>query len=280
MILVTGATGNVGREVIKLLLEGGEKVAAVTRSPATAALPEGVHVVSGDSSRPASLAPALDAVGAVLISPRAVGDAAAELVALAAERGAERVVLLSAATVEFGGGERRFADGFAAAEDAVIASGLPWTCLRCSDFAANSLAWAPQIRAAGVVRGAYGDAATSPVDERDVAAVAARALVDPDHAGHRYVLTGPESLTQRDKVRLLGEALGKELAWEELPPQRVREAMIAQGHPEDVPDRLLGYLADRTETPGPSSDTVATVLGRPARTFATWAADHAEVFRG
>jgi uncharacterized protein YbjT (DUF2867 family) len=284
MILVTGATGNVGREVVNLLLDGGEKVVAVTRNPATAALPDGAHVVGGDPSRPQTLTSELRGVKAVFISPRALGDATAGaatavLLAQAAEQGAERVVLLSAVTLEYNGGYQRFADAFKVVEDAVKASGLQWTILRCADFASNTLVWAPQIRSTGVIRQAYGDAATSTIHERDVAAVSARALVDAAHAGHSYVLTGPQSLTQRAKVRLIGEAIGREVSWEEISPQQVRQAMLAQGVPEDVPDRLLGYLSDRVQQPGPSSDTVEQILGRPALAFAEWAAEHAAAFR-
>ena len=279
MILVTGATGNVGREAVNLLLADGENVAAATRNPATAALPVGAHVVGGDPSRPKTLTAALGGVEAILLSPRAVGDATAELLSLAAEQGVERVVLLSAATVEYAAGYRRFAEQFKAAEDAVKASGLQWTFLRSTDYASNTLAWAPQIRSAGVVRGAYGDAATSTIHERDVAAVAVRALVNPAHAGHSYLLTGPQSLTQHDKVRLIGEAIGKQLSFEELPPEQVRQAMLAQGLPDDVPDRLLGSLADYAKQPGPSSAAVKQVLGRPALTFAEWAAEHVADFR-
>jgi uncharacterized protein YbjT (DUF2867 family) len=284
MILVTGATGNIGREVVKLLLEGGEKVVAVTRHPDTAALPDGARVVGGDPSRPQTLTSALQNIQTVFISPRALGDATAgaataELLKLAAAQGAERVVALSAVTVEYGGGEKRFADAFRAVEDAVKASGLQWTILRCAEFDSNALAWAPQIRATGVVRGAYGDAATSPIHNRDVAAVSAPALVDAAHAGHIYVLTGPQSLTQRDRVRLIGEAIGKAVPWVEMAPDQVRAAMLAQGLPADVPDRLLGYLASLDKQPGPSSTTVEQVLGRPALTFAQWAVEHAAFFR-
>jgi uncharacterized protein YbjT (DUF2867 family) len=284
MILVTGASGNVGREVVNLLLEYGHEVAAVTRNPAATALPGGAHVVGGDPSHPQTLTSALRGVEALLISPRALGDdtagaATAELLALAAEQGVERAVALSALTVQYPAGYRRFADAFKAVEEAVKASGLQWTFLRSTDYASNALAWASQIRSSSVVLGAYGDAATSTIHERDVAAVAAQALVNPAHAGHSYVLTGPQSLTQRDKVRLIGEAIDKELSFEELPPEQLRQAMLAQGLPQDVPDRLLGSLADYAKQPGPSSDTVVQVLGRPALTFAEWAAEHAGVFR-
>ncbi|MFB6520213.1 NAD(P)H-binding protein [Streptomyces sp. NPDC056401] len=277
MFLVIGATGSVGREAVSLLSEAGEEVAAVTRDPA-ATLPGGAHVVIGDPSRPDSIAALPDGIEAVLLSPRAVGGAAAELLSLAARLGARRVVVLSSSTVEHPAGYRRFADHFRSVEQAVRDSGLRWTFLRCADFAANALAWAPQIRATGVVRGAYGDAATSPIHHRDIAEVAVRALLDSGHTGHAYLLTGPQSLDQRDKARLIGEAMGRDVSFQELSPEQVRRAMLAQGLPEDVPDRLLGSLADYANAPGPTTDTVERLLGRPGLTFAEWAADNAAVF--
>jgi len=279
MILVTGATGTIGREVVRLLAATDRPVAAVTRDPAAAALPEGVHVVHGDASRPHTLASALDGVEAILLAPRAVGQATAELLASAAEHGAKRVVMLSAVSVEYGGGYRRFAEAFRLAEDLVKSSGLEWTLLRCADFAANSLAWAPQIRAQGLVRGAYGQAATAPVHERDVAEIAVRALLDATHVGHAYALTGPQPLTQHEKVTMIGEAVGEQFAFVESPPEQVRRAMLAQGLPPDVPDRLLGYLATCSEQPGPVTGDVQQLLGHPALGYRQWAADHAAAFR-
>ncbi|GHO92032.1 nucleotide-diphosphate-sugar epimerase [Reticulibacter mediterranei] len=284
MILVTGATGNVGREVVNLLLASGEKVVAVTRHPATAVLPEGTHVVGGDPTRPHTLVEVLRGIETIFISPRALGDATAgaataELLKLAAEQGVQRVVALSAVTVEYGGGYQRFADAFRAVEDAVRASGLQWTILRCADFASNALAWAPQIRHASVVRGVYGDGATATIHERDIAAVSARVLVNAEYAGRSYALTGPQSLTQRAKLHIISEAIGKDVPWVEVAPEQFRQAMLAQGLPEDVPDRVIGYWVDRVQQPGPSTDTVEQILGRPALTFAQWAAEHAVAFR-
>ncbi|MGZ3598365.1 MAG: NAD(P)H-binding protein [Ktedonobacterales bacterium] len=284
MILVTGATGNVGREVVHLLLAGGQPVIATTRNPTTAALPDGAHVVAGDPSHPQSLASALRGVETIFISPRALGDAIAgaattALLQLAAEQGARRVVALSAVTVEYGGGYQRFADAFRAVEDAAKASGLQWTILRCADFDANAMSWVPQIRQTGVVRGVYGDGATSSIHERDVAAVSALALMDAAHAGRTYVLTGPQSLTQRDKLSLISKAIGRDIPWVEVAPEQFRQAMLAQGLPEDVPDRVIGYWADRVLQPGPTSDTVEQLLGRPALTFAEWALEHAAAFQ-
>jgi uncharacterized protein YbjT (DUF2867 family) len=279
MIMVTGATGPVGRATVQLLLAAGAHAGAVTRDPARARLPAGTDVIGGDPSRPHTLTSRLDGVTAVLISPRAVGGATAELLSLAADHGAERVVVLSATTVQYPAGLPRFAAEFKAAEDAARASGLAVTTLRCADFDANALAWAPQIRPGGIVYGAYARAATSPVHHRDIAAVAVQALTGAGHQGRSHVLTGPQSLTQPDKVRLISQATGLHLRFTEVPPDQVRQAMLAQGLPQEIPDRLLGSLADYAREPGPTTGTVQQLLGRPALSFAEWAAENAAAFR-
>lgn len=279
MIVVTGATGTVGRETVRLLLDADQEVTALTRSPERAALPADARVVGGDPSDSRSLPSVFEGAEAVLISPRAVGGGVEELLGVAAAEGVRRVVVISASTVQYPAGEPRFAEGFRAAERAAQASGMAWTALRCADFDANTLAWAPQIRASGTVRGAYPEAATSPIHHRDIAAVAVQALTEPCHAGHAYVLTGPQSLTQPDKVRILGRILGAAVAFAATAPDQVRAALLAQGLPEEVPARLLGSLADYARTPGPTTDTVEQLLGRPALTFAQWAAENITAFR-
>ncbi|MGW1786608.1 NAD(P)H-binding protein [Streptomyces sp. NPDC002143] len=280
MILITGANGVVGRQVMNLLLQEGTAVAAVTRGPGSAALPDGVQAVSGDLFRPHWIEAALEGVEALQISPRATGPGLGELLRLAVGQGVQRVVLLSATTVEHPAGEARFAAQFRHAEDLVNGSGLDWTVLRLADFAANALAWAPQIRSGDVVRGAYGQAATSPIHEADIAAVAARALRGSVPPGSIHTLTGPQSLDQTEKVHLIGAALGRALSFQELPPEHIRKGMLAQGLPEEVPDRLLGSLADYAHRPGPTTSAVEDLLGRPARTFANWARDNAPAFGG
>ncbi|WP_269453145.1 NAD(P)H-binding protein [Yinghuangia sp. ASG 101] len=279
MFLITGATGTVGREAIDVLVKTGREVAAVTRRPAAAALPDGARVVAGDASDPATLASSLpDGIEAVLLSPRAVGGATAELLALAAARGARHVVVLSASSVEHPAGLRRFADEFKAVEAAAERSGLRWTFLRCADFDANALAWAPHVRATGVVRGAFGTATTSPIHQRDIAEAAVAAMVDPAHHARSYLLTGPEALDQYDKVRLIGDAIHRELSFVEVEPEQIRRAMLGRGLPEEIPDRMLGSLADYASAPGPSTDTVERLLGRPALSFGQWAAENAGAF--
>jgi uncharacterized protein YbjT (DUF2867 family) len=269
MILITGATGVVGREAVRLLAEGGAKVAAVTRDPSADLPAQLVH--------PAEIAD-LPGVEAVLLSPRAAGAGAADLLAHARETGATRVVVLSAGTVQYPAGLARFRQQFQAVEDIAKGSGLDWTILRCADFAANSLAWAGQIRATGTVRGAYPEARTSTIDERDIAAVAALALTRPEYGGQTYLLTGEQSLSQPEKVAALGTALGRTLSFVEAAPDEIRRGMLAAGLPDEVPDRLLGSLADYAREAGPTTDTVRRLLGRPARTYATWAQDHRAAF--
>lgn len=278
MILITGANGVVGRQVMNLLLHEGKAVAAVTRGLGKTRLPDNAKVLSGDLFRPQWLETALDGVEALLISPRATGPGLDELLKLAVEHGVRRAVLLSATTVEYPAGEARFSAQFRSAEDLVTRSGLEWTVLRLADFAANALAWAPQIKAGDVVRGAYGKAATSPIHETDIAAVAAQALRGGTPTESVYTLTGPQSLDQAEKVGLIGAAIDRTLSFQEFPPDQVRHGMLAQGLPEEVPARLLGSLADYSDHPGPTTNTVEDLLGRPALTFADWAHDNASAF--
>lgn len=267
MILITGGNGVVGRRVTTLLQEEGVPVTAITRA-------------DGDLFRPQWIEPLLEGVQAIQISPRATGPGLEDLLALAVKHGVRRAVLLSATTVEHPAGEPRFAARFKQAEDLVTGSGLEWTVLRLADFAANALAWAPQIKAGDVVRGAYGRAATSPIHETDIAMVAVQALRSGGHAGSVHTLTGPESLDQHEKVRLIAAAVGRPLSFQEISPDQVKQGMLAQGLPEEVPARLLGSLADYAAHAGPTTSTVAELLGRPALTFAGWARDHAAAFGG
>ncbi|MFE1944877.1 NAD(P)H-binding protein [Streptomyces massasporeus] len=281
MILITGASGVVGRQVMNQLVHEGTAVTAVTRGTGEARYPDGVAVARGDLFHPEWIEAALEGVEALQISPRATGAGLGELLRLAAERGVRRAVLLSATTVEYPAGEARFAARFNQAEELVRSSGLDWTILRLADFAANALAWAPQIRGGDVVRGAYARAATSPLHETDIAGVAVRALRGSLGMGAAiHTLTGPQSLDQVEKVRLIGAVLGRTLSFQELPPEQVRQGMLAQGLPEEIPARLLGSLADYAERPGPTTSTVEDLLGRPALTFADWAHDNAPAFGG
>ncbi|MDJ0356306.1 NAD(P)H-binding protein [Paenarthrobacter sp. PH39-S1] len=283
MIIVTGATGGVGRPLLRLLVDAGERVRAITRQPAPAGLPAEVDVVVADLTSGAAVVDCLADAQAILINPRAVGDNAGPILARAVEAGVTRAVVLSAINVEDDRERQpsRFrGDLNAEVEAAVIASGLEWTSLRSAIYASNMIGlWASQIRSTDVVYGPYAEAMAAPIVELDVAAVAAAALRTDQLLGQRVELTGPDSLSQRAMLTSIGEALGRELAYHEISPDAAREAMMRQGFPAGFADAYLRMLAFAVSAPTPVTDSVSDVLGRDATSLADWAAEHADAFR-
>jgi len=286
MLLVTGATGTIGRPLIDALLNEDVKVRAVTHDSQAANLPAGVEVVEGDLARPDTIAPFLEGVTALFLHPRAVGLAAGELLGLARERGVRRVVALSATNVDDPLDQqpsRYNGDRNKEVEDAAVASGLAWVSLRASSFAANTLrTWGAQIRAGDVVRYPYANFAEALIHERDLAEVIAHALHSDDlvaRRGRRLELTGPQSLTHQQLVATIGEVLGRSLRYQELPPETAKQGMIQQGIPEPFVHALLARYAREVGQPAPVTGEVERILGRPARTYAEWVADHAAAFR-
>jgi uncharacterized protein YbjT (DUF2867 family) len=278
VILVTGATGNVGQHVVSGLLAAGAAVRAVTRQPGPAGLPDAAEVVRADLADPGALDRHLDGVGAVfLIWPFFEAGAAPAVLDVVA-RQTRRVVYLSATAVH---DDREPQDNgiWGQIEQLIERSGLAWTFLRASGFAANTLVWADQIRDEGVVRWPYGGAARSLIHERDIADVAVRALTEDGHAGAKYVLTGPAVVTQAEQVRIIGEATGHPVRWEELSPEVARQQLLkAWGDPGFV-DHALDTWAGLVTEPEQVTRTVQEITGSPARTFQEWAADHAADFR-
>ena len=162
-------------------------------------------------------------------------------------------------------------------ERLIDASGLRWTFLRPGMFAANVRHWwVPQIRAGDVVRWPYAAAPTAPIHERDIAAVAVRALMEAGHDGAEYVLTGPQSLTQREQVATIGDVIGRPLRFEEMSPEAARREWLA---PAPVVDMLLKAWEAAVGQPALVTATVAEITGTPARTFRDWVTDHAAEFR-
>jgi uncharacterized protein YbjT (DUF2867 family) len=279
MILVTGATGKVGRHLVAGLLAEDAPVRALTRRPASTALPAGAEVAGFDPGRPDTIEAALDGASAIFLNATAVGSVLPTLLTSAARAGVRRAVLLSSMTVR-DNGVQPYSIGaqHKVLEDAVTAAAGEWTVLRCGGFAANTLAWAPAIRAEGVVRAPYRDAATAPIAEQDIAAAAVRVLLDSGHQGARYVLTGPQSLTQADQAQAIGAAIGRELRFEELPPEAFRQAAVAY-MPAGAVDDLLRYLAEYVGRTAEMSDDLVKITGLPGMTLAAWAADRADSFR-
>jgi uncharacterized protein YbjT (DUF2867 family) len=278
MILVTGATGKVGRHLVAGLLAEGAPVRLLTRNPA-ADVPAGAEVARLDPGQPESIAAALAGTAAVFVNATAVGAVIADLMSEAARAGTRSAVLLSSFAVRDDGAQLySIGAQHKFLEDAVAASGLDWTFLRCGGFAANTLAWAPMIRAEGVVRAPYLNAATAPIAEEDIAAAAVRVLLGDGHAGARYVLTGRESITQAGQARAIGAAIGRTVRAEELPPEVFRKAATAH-MPAAAVDDLLRYYAEYVGRAAEMSPDLEKVAGRPAMTFAEWAAGHAASFR-
>ncbi|GAA5192206.1 NAD(P)H-binding protein [Rugosimonospora acidiphila] len=266
MILVTGGTGNVGREVVRQLLDAGERVRVIARDPSRAALPEPAEVVPGDLTRPETLPAALEGTDRAFLFPVFAGLEgfldAARRVKLA------HVVLLSSSAVSYPTANW-IGDQHRALEEAVAASGLPWTHVRPGGFMTNDLAWTRQIINEGVVRGVYGRSASAPVDPRDIAAVAVRALLDGGHAGRAYELTGPQSLTQLDRVRTIGEVIGRPVRFEEQPREQFA-AQLRQRMPEPAAEFMLDLLASMEGATAEVLPTVEEVTGRPAYSYAEW----------
>jgi uncharacterized protein YbjT (DUF2867 family) len=279
-ILVTGATGRVGRQVVSQLLAAGASVRALTRNPDAAGLPPEVEVVRGDLTVPATSEGGLDGSDAVFLVWTAAADAAPAAVDRMAQR-ARRIVYLSAphrTPHPFFQQPNKMAALHREVERLIEATGLPWTILRPGIFAANALAWwAPQIRAGDVVRWPYAAAPTAPIHERDIAAIAVRALLEDGHDGAEYVLTGPQSLDQREQVVTIGDVIGRPLRYQEMSPEEAQRELPG---PASVVTMLLNAWAAALGQPALVTSTVEEITGMPARTFRSWVTDHAEEFRG
>jgi uncharacterized protein YbjT (DUF2867 family) len=279
-VLVTGATGRVGRLVVDELLRAGVPVRALTRRPDQAALPAGVEIVGGDLTVPASLDAALEGVDTVfLVWTPAIAPAAAVVARLAAQR--RRVVYLSSPhqTPHPFFQQPNFLRGLhAEVERLLAAAAIDVVVLRPGIFASNALHWwAPQIRNGNVVRWPYAAAETAPVDERDIAAVATRALLDVTNARGDWVLTGPESLSQAAQVRAIGDAIGRPLRFDELSPDEFRRE-TAETWPASAADMLLGAWRATLGYPAFVTSAVEEIVGSPPRTFHQWAADNVTAF--
>ena len=279
-VLVTGATGQIGGQVVAQLRDTGCRIRALTRHPESANLPDDVEVAQGDLAAPETLDACLDGVDAVFLVWIAPVAAAAPAIARI-ESHAERIVLLSS--------PHRTAHPFfqqpnalravhAGVDQLVEASRLHWTILRPGPFAINCRNWwAAQIRSGNVVRWFHANAETAPVHERDIAAVAVRALCSDGHAGREYVLTGPRSLTQREQVRIIGHAIGRPLSFVELAPEAARVELLAM-MPGSIADMLLSAYGAAVDRPAHVTSTIAEVTGAAARSFDQWAVDHADDF--
>ncbi|WP_371494309.1 NAD(P)H-binding protein [Kitasatospora sp. NBC_00374] len=279
MIVVTGATGNVGRPLTRALAEAGQQVTAVSRH--AAAMPDGVRHVAADLAEPTGLEPALAGAKALfLLLPgdmHAAGASPADIIGAAEAGGVRRVVLLSTqgvATRPFGA--TRIA--MRALEDVLRESGLEWAILRPGGFASNALWWAESIRAQRVVAAPFGDIGVPIIDPADIAEVAAACLLDDRHTGGVYELTGPEVITPRRQAEAIAAALGSPVRFHDLTRGEAKAAM-ARSMPAELAEDTLTILGSPNPAELRVSPDVRRVLGRAPRPFGDWAARNIAAFR-
>jgi uncharacterized protein YbjT (DUF2867 family) len=276
MIVVVGGTGRVGRQLVAQLSGQGVPVRIVSRGRVPSRQP-GVEAVQADLSDPATLEPHLDEADSMfLVWPFTSPDLAARLapaVAGIAARHVPRVVYLSAQPAA-----ERPESFWALVERAIEQSGADWTFLRPTGFASNTLLWSGQIRSGDVVRWPFGRAGRSLIDERDIAAVAACALTQDGHGGARYLLSGPEVLTQAEQVATIGKAIGRDLTWVELPKQAALDELTAAWGDAAFAANALSTWERFVDHPEIVTGTAEQVTGAPARTFAEWAAANTAEF--
>jgi uncharacterized protein YbjT (DUF2867 family) len=281
VLLITGATGNVGRPLIAKLVESGAKVRAISRNPAGAELPADVEVIAADlaSASAEDLRDAFAGVTAVFLNPSAVRESLGEFLAAARDSGVRRVVALSSGAIrdDVDQQDDPLASWHRGIEQAVTHSGMEWTFLRPFEFAVNVIQqWSQQIRYTGMVREAYGQATSSVIHERDVADVAAAALLSEEHVGRTYVLTGPQSLTREQMVAAVAEAIGRPVQFQQIPREAALQAMTQNGLPEPIAESVLTLQEHSVGRAAAVSPAVEEITGHPARSFAEWASDHAE----
>jgi uncharacterized protein YbjT (DUF2867 family) len=284
MIVVTGATGNVGRPLVRELAAAGLPVTAISRRRSGIAdvgadigadidLPGGVRYQQADLAEPESLRSVLDGADALFLlvagaQPQAVLD-------VAKAGGVRRVVLLSSQ----GAATRpEFYRPAAAFEDAVRQSGLAWTILRPGGFASNAFMWAESIRTQRTASAPFGDIGLPIIDPADIAAVAAVALRDDSHAGNTYALTGPAPISPRQSVQAIGEALGEPVRFVEQSREEARTQMLRL-MPEPIVEGTLAILGTPTAVEQQVSPDVERILGRQPRTFAEWVARNIDAYR-
>ncbi|MFE9762926.1 SDR family oxidoreductase [Streptomyces sp. NPDC005808] len=281
MIVVTGATGNVGRPLLAALSAAGADVTAVSRHPLAGDTPKGARHVQADLGKAESVRGALKGADALflLLAGELLGggESPEALLTVAKEAGVRKVVLLSSqiiATRPDSVSHSRLREF----EDAVRGSGLEWTILRAGGFASNAFAWADSVRSDRTVLAPFGDVALPVVDPTDIAEVAAVALREEGHAGQTYELTGPIAVTPREQTAALAEVLGEQVAFVEL-TREAAHAHLSQFMPPGVVEGTLDILGLPLPAEQTVSPDVEKVLGRPAAPFSAWVARSLPAFK-
>lgn len=275
-IVVTGATGHVGRPLVSLLIDAGVQVRAITRDPAGTGLPSAAEVTD-------SVEEALHGASAVFLNSRALGADLEAVIARAGDGGSvTRLVALSAGNADddLERQPSRFrGDRNKEVEQLAVDSGLPWVSLRPAVFASTSAdLWSAQLRAGDVVSGPFASASFAPIVDSDISAVAAKALLGDDLIGQRIPLTGPQVFTVAEQVAVIGNVFGRTLRYQEVDPALVRDRLVAVGVSGQFADAYIALQAAAVEQPAVVTGDVEAILGRPATPFAHWVDAHREIF--
>ncbi len=286
MILVTGASGLVGGEVVRQLSGQNVPVRALVRDPSRApdlASRPGVQVITGDLGRPETLGPALEDVGqVVLISSSDAGMAEVQnsFIDTAAKAGVGHVIKLSGIVPGLDS-PFRFARMHAEIEEHLAASGMTYTMLRAGEFMQAYFRQVRNITALRELRLPMAGQRIASIDIVDIAAVAVRVLTGTGHVNQTYPITGPQALTMAEVAAILSEVIGMAIRYVDVPPEAARQAQLDAGMPRYLADGLAELFAERRAgKESLVSPLTPTLLGRPATSFAEFAARNAAVFRG
>lgn len=274
-VLVVGATGRTGRHVVDGLLAADVAVRALVRHPLTAGLPAEVAMIEGTLQDAGAVREAARGAHAAFLIWTGDDSTVIPPVIDALTESVRHVVYLSAANLHHDGGEGSAVQPgvYAEVERALERSPSTWTFLRAGGFAANTLEWAEQIRTGDTVRVVHPDAGRSIVDQRDLAEAAVKALLDPSLAGRAFSLTGPQTMTQREQIAVIGDVIGRDLSVEHRDPDEAREEYAAVLG-ADFADQALGYWRTLVDRPEPVTTGIEEILGRAARPFQDWVRLH------
>jgi uncharacterized protein YbjT (DUF2867 family) len=275
MILVAGATGNVGGELVRALAEAGAPVRAVSRKEPSQPWPAGVHAVVGDLGSPESLEPALAGVESAFLLAGYPNEV--DLLRRLSKAGVDRVVLLSANSAVHGDLHNVVSRYHVLSEKAVRESGLGWTVLRPVSFMSNTRQWQAALRSGDEIEEPFADVPVAVIDPADIAAVAAQALLTRNHLGQTYRLTGPQALYPADRAQILSSVLGRAVRFTAQPDDVARVALTARMEPPYL-DAFFDFFRSGRYDESTLSSVVPEVTGRAARSFEQWANEHAAEF--
>lgn len=275
MILVTGATGNVGNALVHALAAGDEAVRALARNPDRARFPSTVDVVSADLETPESVIPALVGIRKVFLLG---GFVTTDLVRRVRESAVDHIALLTSRCVVGGNPDNAITRMWLDAEAAVRDSGVAWTILRPSGFHSNALRWRPQLQAGDVLRAPWPAVRIASIDPADIAAVAATVLTRPGYEGTAPALSGPQPLTPSEQVGTLARVLGRPLRYEPMTDEEARSQMEADT-PASIIDAFFRFFSGGEFDDAGVVDSVQEMTAQHPRTFEQWAHDHAHAFR-